>query len=130
MATTQQTLTRLTQGMLYSSESDFPFEVLEWGKADDGVIKIAIAEHSQSTEEPVAVAIDIFFKKYIHRMEMSGDDVMMATIKGYQELHDFIVSNSEHAIVYRCGNTRVMIYIVLWTKEKEVFALATTSVET
>lgn len=124
------TLTYLVNGMLYSSESDNPFTVLEWGKINDSDIKGAIVKHYGSTAEPMPVSTDAFFNKYIHRMEMSGDDVMIATIKNYQKLYDFVKANFKHVDVYRCGSIRVGIYLVLKTKDDEVFVLSTLSIET
>lgn len=130
MSSINVSLSNLVKGILYSSESDYPFTVLEWGKLDDDEVKATIIKHYGTTAEPTPLAIDSFFSKYIHRMEMSGDEVMIATIKDYQKLYDFIKANFVSADVYRCGSMKVGIYMVFKTSDNEVFALTTISIET
>lgn len=121
-------LQKLTHQLLYIGESEFPFEVVGKGKMNDADIVSTIQKENNASA--TIVNPHAFFENYIYRLHASGDEVMMKDIARYQALQDFINKNFVKCQVYRCGITKIAVYIVCVTVTGEVFVLKTYSVET
>ena len=125
--TFKKSLAELSKDLLYSSESDYPFEILDWGKKDPQSLKAMMATLPAPVE---TVAVSDFFNRYIQKQEMSGDDIMKASGRRFNKLQSFIVSNSADVTVWRSGRIEVGIYIVITAKDGQVLVLKTISIET
>ena len=120
----------LTSHLLYSSESDYPFELLDWGKVEPDKIKLAIAAKHPAGSTLEAVPAKDFFSRYIHRQEMSDDEAMKDIAGRYKKLESFLLANAVDLIVWRCGRIEIGVYIVISLKNGHVLALKTTAIET
>jgi len=125
----KRSLAELTRGLQYSSESDFPLQLSDWGQKSPAAIQKKIA---QSCKNGKAVSFDAteFFDRYIKRLERSSDAVVAAGGAGYKALQEFLLTNSSSLEVWRCGIIRVDIYIVMTTANGHVLVLKTTAIET
>ncbi len=130
MASIKETLQQLISGLLFSSESDYPLTLLDWGNISDEEISKQIIANYTSGTILVSVPADYFFNHYILRQQTSGDDQMIANAARFQQLFDYLKANFTSINVWRCGSVKVGIYIVLKTNEDDVLVLQTTSVET
>ena len=123
-------LTQLTLGLLYIGESEFPFETFDYGVVNDDAIKSNIQKDDVSAGAITVLKTKYFFDNYINRLAASGDEIIMADIAKYKTLQLFIDKTFSSSIVYRCGATKIAIYIVCKTKTGQVFALKTYTIET
>lgn len=123
-------LTRLTAGLLYYSESEYPLELLDWGvKTGTGVKEHVAGLHGN--EFPVQeITCSDFFSKTINALRQSGAVQMEDAAKRYEALEQFIGCHAQSSAVYRCGRIEVGIYIVMYLPEGNTLALKTISVET
>ncbi|HPH85234.1 MAG TPA: nuclease A inhibitor family protein [Ferruginibacter sp.] len=128
--TIRKSLTTLTEGLTYSSESDYPFEILDWGKLKEAAIKEHIAGLHATSSAPEQVPVDAFFKKYIHNLELSGDPDMNKLVLRYKKLRDFLADKSLHIQLWRCGKIQVGIYFVVSSQDGNLVVLKTTAIET
>lgn len=122
-------LAELTRGLQYSSESDFPLLLSDWGQKDPAAVQKKIGQDCKNGKA-VSVAASEFFDRYIKRLERSSDAVLAADAARYKALQEFLVTNSSSLLVWRCGTTRIDIYIVMTTVNGHVLALKTTAIET
>ena len=126
-STFKKSLAELSKNLLYSSESDYPFEILDWGKKDAASLNAMMATWPAPVEK---VAFADFFNRYIQKQELSGDDVMKASGERLRKLQSFIANNSADVAVWRSGRIEVGIYIIITAKDGQVLVLRTISVET
>ena len=123
-------LSLLTSDLWYSSESDYPFELMDWGKMAPAAIRSAVAaKHSPGSAIETVPAKD-FFSRYIRRQEMSDDEAMKAIAQRYKKLESFLLANAADITVWRCGRIEIGVYIVISLKNGHVLALKTTAIET
>jgi Nuclease A inhibitor-like protein len=120
----KKNLAELTHDLLYSSESDYPFEIIDWENKKPAELKATLAS-------PVnEISAENFFSRYINILQTSDDAVRQADAPRYKKLKDFIISNAASVTVWRSGKIEVAIYIVITAKDDHLLALKTTSVET
>ena len=125
----KQSLTQLTLGLQYSSESDFPLLLSDWGQKSPAAVQKKITQACKNGKM-ISVAAPEFFGRCIQRLERSSDVVLAAGAGRYKALYEFLVANSSSLEVWRCGTIRVDIYIVIKTENGHVLVLKTTAIET
>jgi hypothetical protein len=126
----KESLEALVKGLQYSSESDFPFAVLNWGNINEDAIQQNILANHGKPASLVKADTDTFFNHYIQRHQSGDDDIMRANALQFQKLYDYIKSVAVSTEVWRCGEIRIGIYIIIKTTDNSVLALQTTAVET
>jgi hypothetical protein len=115
-------LRQASQGILYQSETDAPFEPFTWGKAAGQLTPQRAAQLAGAPagapveEEPLS---DFF--KYL----TEGEDG-----EKYRKLQSVVAAQLGGARVFRLGNVNIDIYIVGRTKDGEWAGLKTQAVET
>ncbi|MEP7080127.1 MAG: nuclease A inhibitor family protein [Ginsengibacter sp.] len=130
LSTFKQSLIPLTDKLLYSSESDYPFEFVDVNnKNQQDFIQTIKALYPADAPSSTMTGSD-FFNRTIHNLEMSGDDVMIAVAGRYKKLQSFLASNAQDVSIWRFGKTEVGIYIVIQTHDAGFAVLKTTSIET
>lgn len=125
----EQKISQLISNLQYSSESDYPLELLRWGNKSPEALQAVIREKHPGTE-PVQQDAAAFFDKYIRIQENSGDPVMMADAKKYRTLWEFLAKETTSVTVWRNGETRVDIYIIITANDGQLLVLKTMAVET
>jgi hypothetical protein len=124
-------LQEATQGLLYMSESDEPFEVVYWkgeGKPLDPKKLLKLSGHKPSS--PVRVlSVDEFFGDLTQEKDWYGKEEK-ADVERYRKLLDVIKSRLKGAKVYRIGKIKVDIYILGQTQEGDWAGVKTAAVET
>jgi cystathionine beta-lyase family protein involved in aluminum resistance len=126
----KKSLAELTDQLLYSSETDYPFGIIEWNKKNLEEIKKTIIELYPADTSISTISGTEFFNSYIHNLEMSGDEVMIAIADRYKKLQSFIGINSNNFTVWKCGRIEIDIYITIETNDANIIVLKTTSIET
>lgn len=123
-------LSKLTEGLFYMSESDYPFEVIQLKNTAPEKIKKEIIELYPPDSPIENLKADDFFNKLIQGYLASGDDTLISMAKSYDKLYSFISNHASEVSVIRCGRIEVGIYIVILLKNGGVTVLKTTSIET
>jgi hypothetical protein len=115
-------LRQASQGLLYQSETDAPFEPFTWGKAAGELTPQKAAQLAGASvttpveEEPLSE----FFKYLIE-----GEDA-----EKYGKLQSVIAAQLGGARLFRLGSINIDIYIVGRTRDGEWAGLKTQAVET
>jgi len=126
----KKALTALVEGLSFSSESDYPLELQDWGNKTDEQVKEAIAALHANGFPVQQISCGDFFSKTINALRQSGDAQMGEMAKRYEALEQFINCHAQSSAVYRCGRIEVGVYIVMRLPEGNLLVLKTISVET
>ena len=127
-ADTSAALKKATRGLLYPSESDAPFQTIQWKGSEGPLTKqtvLKLGKHPASARVE-QVSLDDFFEELTG--EDSGADPEDAA--KFQALRQVIEGQLSGVKVFRVGETKVTIYIVGKTRDGDLAGLKTTSVET
>ncbi len=102
-------------GLLWYSESDYPFETVYWENVDD--IKSKLLELTDCTSETTIEVreLDKFFSQATEEKDWYNDEEM-AECKRYQELVHLLKTHLTDIKVYRVGEVEVNCYILGQTK--------------
>lgn len=121
-------LSVLTEGLLYSSESDRPFEIVSYTNASAS--QNLLQELSLPLDTPIReVTVEKFFENLTKNEDWHGDEEK-AKVAKYTQLQNFLKTNLTDVRVYRVGETEVGIYIVGKSSDGMWTGLRTYSVET
>jgi len=124
-------LEKASQGLLYQSESDEPFESFVWKKAEGELNAAAVLRRAKKpAKSPVqALAPADFFKDLTTPQDWHGDEEK-AIVAKYRSLQDAVQKNLAEAKVFKVGKRKLSVYIVGKTDEGDWAGLKTTSIET
>ncbi len=106
-----------TAGMYFMSESDYPFEAIEWGTQDitDDFLRGLPGEKPESAVEQQR--FEDFYQKYAGR-------------ENYGPVLDALQNNLTDLRVYRVGRVDIGVYLVGRSAEGNWLGLSTRSIET
>lgn len=128
----QQILLQASEGLLYPSESDYPFEYINWGKATgDKLTTKQVREFThQNDETPVqSVPIDNFFATVTEIKEWYGEEEKELADR-FVELKNTLQKNLTHLQVFKVGEVEIDAYIIGKNEEGECEGLSTKVIET
>ncbi len=124
-------LQTLTQDLLWISETDAPFEIIQWQNQSNQLTNeqfLKLTGHSLET--PIEILdLDDFFSAATEEQDWFGDEEK-AIAKRYQELVVVLKQRLNQLKVYQVGEVNIDIYIVGETKLGEMVGLATKALET
>lgn len=125
-----EAIEKLVQGMMYFSESEYPFVLEQWKGLSDASLreKILSAHPEAGSLEEVPPAG--FFEKITRNLGLGNDAYSLQMANRYKALQEYIRNNFSSCMVYRCGKIRVGIYIVIPETAQDYIVLRSTSVET
>jgi Nuclease A inhibitor-like protein len=132
IGTTTKIIDRLKQAttdLLWSSESDYPFEVVSW---EPGIELTPSDLFSNIYDTELAIEsiplTDLF--EPVLTIEDWYEDAELALVDRYTNLLDSINTNLSEVQVFRVGEVEVDIYIIGKTPTGDIIGLKTRSVET
>lgn len=122
-------LKQASQGLLWYSESDYPFKTVYWGNVD--YIKSKLLELTDCTPKTKIEVreLDKFFSQATKEQDWYNDEEM-AECKRYQELVHLLKTHLTDIKVYRVGEIEVNCYILGQTEQGAIAGLSTMVVET
>jgi hypothetical protein len=125
-----KTFQKATEGLLFMSESDYPWDVLYWrlpgGRPTATRVATLGGEDATWVEER---SIDAFFDGAATPQEWhSAED--LETVRRYQDLVALIKSKLRNIHVFRFGRIQLHSYVVGVTSAGNWVALRTTQIET
>jgi hypothetical protein len=125
-------LQKASDGLLFISESDYPFEVLHWESSDSLVItpETILQKTGHPVDTPVEIVdIDSFFAVATTEQEWHNLEER-ETLKRFKVLVETFKHNLNEIKVYRLGERSLDVYIVGKTPMGDYAGLSTKVVET
>jgi hypothetical protein len=123
-------LQEATRGLLFMSESDYPFEVVRWEGVEEVspeyLRKVAGQEATAVVEERT---IADFFRVAAGEQEWKGA-AELALAKRYQSLVRLLEENLKEVKVYRVGEINIGVYVLGRSEEGNWLGVSTRVVET
>ena len=125
-------LEQAAEGLLYMSESDYPFEYFfrtahVEGELDaDSFRTIAGIDPTEPLEQ---ISLDDFFARHIERVD-PYDSVAVALVPRYENLRETIRASLNAPRVFRVGRIVIHCYDVGTDDRGDVVGLTTTAIET
>jgi hypothetical protein len=122
-------LTKATADLLWSSESDYPFEIVTWPQ-DTAISPTALFSKLPDPNSPIeTMSITDLFEPVL-TIEDWYEDAELAQVNRYTDLLHAIESNLVDPQVFRVGEVEIAIYIIGKTADGDVVGLKTYVVET
>jgi Nuclease A inhibitor-like protein len=122
-------LQQATVDLLWSSESDYPFEIVTW---DRGVELTPTALFSNLDDDSSAIEsmtlTDLF--EPVLTIEDWYEAAELAQVNRYTDLLHAIDANLAEVKVFRVGEIEIAIYIVGKTPDGDIIGLKTQAIET
>ena len=121
----------LTQGLLYYSESEYPFSVEEWALAsmDELPAKIVSLTQSDLSQQHVIAHAEFFHK--MTRIVDPNDKLLVENAKKAKELYQYLNDELKTIQVIRVeGSSVIPIFIAGILPNGSCLVLRTTSIET
>jgi hypothetical protein len=123
-------LRKATDGLLFMSESDYPFEIIKWDGAEVITHEYLRRIERSGPETPVEeISIDDFFQSAAGEQEWKGAAELSAA-KRYQALVRLLTENLTEVRVYRVGKINIGVYVVGRSGEGNWLGVSTRVVET
>ena len=126
-----------SEGLLFMSESDYPFEVFSWESSNPTSLTrenlttqkvLELTGHPQDTPVEV-VTVNDFFRVATTEQDWYGEEEL-ATLKKYHKLVETLNNNLSDLKVYRIGKIEIDVYVIGQTSTGDYAVLSTKVVET
>ncbi len=129
---TRRRLERAAKGLLYTSESDYPFVYYRSSTPislplDAAAFRLAIGLAADASVEEVS--LDDFFARHIESVD-PNDEVAVRLVPRYRRLKETIRRAVDGPRVYRVGQIQVQCYLVGTDGEGKLVGLTTVAIET
>ncbi|MBW4426253.1 MAG: nuclease A inhibitor family protein [Nostoc desertorum CM1-VF14] len=122
-------LKEASTGLLMMSESDYPFEVVQWEGAAPATQE-KILQLTGSQDQPVEVVdLDYLFRNCAFEQEWHNE-LQKKDVKKFQTLVQTLKDNLSDISVYRVGQINIDAYIIGQTKDGDLAGVVTKLVET
>jgi Nuclease A inhibitor-like protein len=132
IVTTAEIIDRLkhaTTDLLWSSESDYPFEIVSWELGIE-LIPSDLFSNIYDTDLTIeSISLTDLFEPVL-TIEDWYEDAELALVDRYTNLLDSINTNLSEVQVFRVGEVEIDIYIIGKTPTGDIIGLKTRSVET
>jgi hypothetical protein len=131
--TTVEIIEKLQQAsadLLWFSESEYPFEVIQWEKGLE--ITPATAIGCSGSDPEIAIEMMSLADFFAPALQVQDwyDEAELADVRRFEELYRTIESNLEQVQVFRLGEIEITVYILGKTPDGDVVGLKTLVVET
>ena len=130
--TTAEIIDRLKQAtvdLLWSSESDYPFEIVTWARGVEMSPPVLFSNLDYPNLAIESINLTDFFAPVL-MIEDWYEAEELAQIDRYTVLLDAIESNLTDVKVFRIGEIEIDIYIIGKTPDGDLVGLKTQSIET
>lgn len=130
MKTDAQMLSELkaaSAGLLYMSESDYPFEVVRFDEVTPAALRRASGESADAPFE--TQSLEAFFRVAVSEADWRSP-AERVTAKKYQALVALLKDNLTNVKAYRVGSINLAVFIIGQSAEGNWLGLSTRVVET
>ena len=121
-------LKQATTDLLWSSESDYPFEIVTWERGVD-LTPTALFSHLEASVAIEQTTLSGLFEPVL-TVEDWYEVAELAQVSRYRDLLHAIESSLSDVRVFRVGEVEIAIYLVGKTPDGDVVGLKTHVVET
>ncbi len=121
--------TKVTTDLLWSSESDYRFEIVTWERGVDLEPTVLFNKLAKPNDAIKTITLTDFFAPVL-RIEDWYAAAELALVNRYTDLLHAIESNLSDVKVFRVGEVEIAIYIVGKTPTGDIVGLKTYVVET
>ena len=122
-------LKEASTGLLMMSESDYPFDVVQWEGAAPATQE-KILQLTGSQDLPVEIVdLDYLFRNCAFEQEWHNE-LQKKDVKKFQTLVQTLKDNLSDISVYRVGQINIDAYIIGQTKDGDLAGVVTKLVET
>ncbi len=130
-ASVSKELKKLTRGLLFQSESDYPVEPFaRAAKGQEALSARDIAAAKADADTPVSeVEFESFFANATQEQDWQ-DDEARANVRRFQALVKFLKENLADLKVYKVGDTEADVYVLGKTASGDLAGVTTKVVET
>ena len=128
----QQTLTKAAEGLVFPSESEYPFTYFEWPDHQRKRLSAStvLTLLNKPPDTPVKkVKLDDFFKNVTEMQDWFGEEEK-ATANKFITLKDTLTKSLTNIQVFKVGKTEIDVYMAGQTPEGSWAGLSTKVVET
>src|SRR5688572_1732699 len=127
----KQLLTEPSKDLLYPSESDYPFEYIEWDTGGKKLTKKLIRQlaHKENTEPVKSISLDDFFSNVTEIKDWYGEEEK-ANAERFKHLQEVLQNNLTDIRVFKVGKIEIDAYIIGTTKDGKCAGVSTKVVET
>ncbi len=115
-----QALQAASEGLLWMSESDYPFDVVHWQNEDAAPF---------AGKQLPSIELDYFFRN-VAEIKDWHNEAQKALVPRYKVLIQTFREHLQNTRVYRIGDTQVDAYLVGTLSDGSVGGLHTTLIET
>ena len=123
-------LQKATEGLLFMSESDYPFETICWQELTELSPAFLRNQAGLAVDAPLeTISLDDFFQVAASDAEWRSPESRQAAVK-YRNLIAFLKENLDNVKVYKLGRVNMPVYIVGQSKAGNWLGLSTRVVET
>lgn len=120
-------LQEATKDLLYMSESDEPFEVVQWENVPHFGTQTLLEGRKNAPTQ--VLSLEEFFKDLTKEEKWHGPEEK-AEVQRYRKLKETINKHLSDTQVFRIGKTKVDIFIVGKTQEGHRVGIKTKAIET
>ncbi len=126
-----QELQKAIRGLLYTSESDSPFEVVHWARQEPKLTDTDLRSFAGKSSDAHAeeVGLDEFFHDLTQEQEWHDADDKK-TVEQYRNLLAVLNQELKDLKVFKIGEVKIDIYIVGRTATGDWAGIKTEAVET
>lgn len=121
-------LSQAVEGLLWLSESDYPWETVYIENVDNIETKLLELTPSNSATKIEIRELDNFFKRVTQAKDEDEEELQES--RRYQALVDLLKTHLRDIKVYRVGECEIKVYILGKTELGKVAGLSTMVVET
>lgn len=123
-------LSNASDGLLWLSESEYPFEIIMWEDATDLTADKLLQQLEKPSDTPVQTTdVDRFFAPAIASEDWHNEE-QKAEVEQYRKLVDELKTNLTDIQVYCVGEVEIDIYIIGKTSDGSIAGVSTMAVET
>ncbi|AKD04343.1 nuclease A inhibitor family protein [Pontibacter korlensis] len=125
-------LQQATEGLFFRSESDYPFEIVDMGRAEHldptpGQL-LTMLDRPQDTASEV---VDLpYFLRNMTRVRPEHSEAMRQEAERFQALEQLLTAKLRHVKVIRLGSVKVEAFILGSTEKGRLVGLKTHLIET
>jgi len=120
-------LQQMAEGLLYLSEGDYPFEVVDLGAVNSTVAEKLVEISGKTGVEKVA--LPYFFRNMTKAETGAGEESLQKATR-FVNLQNALQQKLADVAVYRLGSVQVSIYIIGRLPDGAFGGLKSTSIET
>jgi Nuclease A inhibitor-like protein len=126
-----QALKAATDGLLYMSETDEPFELVHWHSSEPNLTSASLRKHiGKSSSAPVEeVDLEEFFQDLIEDQDWHDEKAKRA-VQQYRQLLVVLKQNLADLKVFKIGEVQIDIYLIGRATDGDWAGIKTAAIET